>query len=179
MLDVANTYDAFFERVYAFIAYRVASVVDAEDLTSETFERVVRSAGRFDPERAGVATWVFTIAERVLIDHYRRSGRRDPTVVLEGDHHDPVWDDTPLVGPTPELRAALARLSERQRTVIGLRFGGDLTAQEIAQVVGTSEANVFQILSRSLRDLRASLDSSATADAAPAASPARARRPRR
>lgn len=179
MLDVANTYDAYFERIYAFMAYRVASVVDAEDLASETFERVVRSAGRFDPEKAGVATWIFTIAERVLIDHYRRSGRREPTVVLEDDRHDPVWDDAPLVGPTPELCAALERLSERQRTVIGLRFGGDLSAQEIAEVVGTSEANVFQILSRSLRDLRASLDGPATADASPAASPGPTQRSRR
>lgn len=179
MLDVANTYDDYFGRVYAFMAYRVVSVVDAEDLASETFERVVRSAARFDPEKAGVATWIFTIAERVLIDYYRRSGRREPTVVLEDDQHDPVWDDAPFVGPTPELCAALERLSERQRTVIGLRFGGDLSAQEIARIVGTSEANVFQILSRSLRDLRAALDEPATAGEAPATRPASGRASRR
>lgn len=168
MLDVSNTYADYFERVYAFMVYRVASVVDAEDLASETFERIVRNAGRFDPSRASTATWVFTIAERVLIDHYRRAGRRDATVEMSGDRHDPVWDDAPLVGPTPELCSALRELSERQRTVIGLRFGGDLTAQEIAVIVGISEANVFQILSRSLRRLRASLDDVPTADEAQA-----------
>lgn len=167
MLDIATTYDEYFDRVYAFLAYRVVSVVDAEDLASETFERVVRNASRFDARRASVATWIFTIAERVLIDHYRRTGRRETTVELGDGHRDPAWADAPLVGPTPELSAALRQLTDRQRTVVGLRFGGDLTAQEIAGTLGISEANVFQILSRSLRQMRASLDAPATAGEAP------------
>ena len=54
--------------------------------------------------------------------------------------------------------AALATLSQRDREIIALRFGGDLTGPEIAELLGLSLANVQQILSRSLRRLRAELD---------------------
>ena len=54
----------------------------------------------------------------------------------------------------PDLDRALAELSERDREVIALRFGGDLTGPEIAELTGLSLANVQQITSRSLRKLR-------------------------
>lgn len=59
---------------------------------------------------------------------------------------------------SPELEAALRELSDRDREVIALRFGGDLSAIEIAAVMGLSGANVHQILSRSLRKLRSLLE---------------------
>ena len=55
---------------------------------------------------------------------------------------------------SPELVEAMAALSDRDREVIALRFGGDLTGPEIAAMLGLSLANVQQILSRSLRRLR-------------------------
>ncbi len=55
---------------------------------------------------------------------------------------------------SPDLEAALARLGERERTLIALRFGGDLTGPEIAELTELSLANVQQILSRGLKKLR-------------------------
>ena len=57
-----------------------------------------------------------------------------------------------------EIADALSRLGDRDREGIALRFGGDLTGPEIAEVLGLTLANVQQILSRSLRKLRAILD---------------------
>lgn len=154
MLDVPELYTSHLERVYGFFAYRVANVTDAEDLTALTFERVVRHSARFDPALASATTWVFAIAEHVLIDHYRRQGRRDER---EFDEDEGAWraiEDRPSIGLGPELQAALSRLSERERHVVGLRFGADLSGREIAELVGVSEANVHQILSRALRRLR-------------------------
>ena len=62
---------------------------------------------------------------------------------------------------SPELAGALAQLSDRDREVIALRFGGDLTGPEIAELMDLSLANVQQILSRSLRKLRALLEAEA------------------
>lgn len=163
-LDVDDLYASHLDRLYAFFAYRTGrSPQDADDLTSATFERVVRHASRFDPKRASATTWLFTIAERVLIDHYRREGRRDERGLDEDDLEWAGPDDRPSVGLSPALEAALSGLGERERRVIGLRFGGDLSVREIATVVETSEANVHQILSRSLRRLRAELGSRAAA----------------
>jgi RNA polymerase sigma-70 factor (ECF subfamily) len=61
--------------VYAFFAYSVSHHV-AEELTSATFERVVRSWGRFDPARSAQRTWILTIARNLLTDHYRQQRHR-------------------------------------------------------------------------------------------------------
>ncbi len=62
----------------------------------------------------------------------------------------------------PDLAAALAQLGDRDREVLALRFGGDLTGSEIADLLGLSLANVQQITSRSLRKLREALEDSGT-----------------
>lgn len=160
VLDLTRVYELHVDRVYAFFAYRLSQPGDAEDLTAATFERIVRHAGRFDERRGSLATWVFTIAENVLIDHYRRQGRRDEQPLPEGDDGSAerlVTVDRPSEGLAPGLQHALEALSPRERHVIGLRFGGDLSGREIAHVLDTTEANVHQILSRSLRRIRQQL----------------------
>jgi RNA polymerase sigma-70 factor (ECF subfamily) len=61
---------------------------------------------------------------------------------------------------SPELLSALTRLTERDREVLALRFGGDMSGPEIAKLLNLSLANVQQILSRSLRRLRGLLEES-------------------
>jgi RNA polymerase sigma-70 factor (ECF subfamily) len=140
-------------RVYGFLAYRVADRHTAEDLTQATFERALRAWPRFDPRRASERAWLLTIAAHLLID-YRR---RDRSVLVEAI--DDRWL-APAAAPeergpgSAELADALAELTEREREVLALRFGGDLTGAEIAQVLGLSLANVQQITSRALRKLR-------------------------
>jgi RNA polymerase sigma-70 factor (ECF subfamily) len=65
---------------------------------------------------------------------------------------------TPRLGVSPDLENALDKLGSRERELIALRYGGDLTGPEIAELTGLSLANVQQILSRSLRRLRAELE---------------------
>jgi RNA polymerase sigma factor (sigma-70 family) len=157
----ARAYDEHVWEVYGYLAYRLTSRADAEDLTQLTFERALRAWDRFDARRAGVATWLLAIARNVLVDHYRsdRSRHEKPF-----DDHKEIeallsYDDPeePGLGISPDLAAGLERLSHRAREVIALRFGGDLTTREIAELTGLSLANVQQILSRSLRRLRAAL----------------------
>lgn len=157
--DFAQLYDEEIWKVYGFFAYRVACRHDAEDLTQRTFERALRAWPRFDPERATTGVWLLSIARNLLIDHYRadRSSRQRPLdEVDEGDFgsEPPALD----LGIEPELAQALETLSARDREILALRFGGDLTGPEIADMTGLRLANVQQILSRSLRRLRVALD---------------------
>jgi RNA polymerase sigma factor (sigma-70 family) len=157
--DFASVYDDEVWSVYGFFAYRLRSVADAEDLTQRTFERALRAWGRFDPEKAPVRVWLLTIARNLLIDHYRADvwGRQQAIEeVPEGELGSELAE--PQLGIEPELAAALARLTPREREVLALRFGGDLNGPEIAAITGHSLANVQQILSRSLRRLRARLE---------------------
>jgi len=144
--------------VYAFLAYRIGSRADAEDLTQATFERAYRAWGRYDPERASIRTWLLAIARNLLIDH-RRSARGHRDQSLEQD--DPALgavEDAPDLGLDAKLELALGMLGSREREIIALRFGGDLTGPEIALLTGLSLANVQQIMSRALRRLREELE---------------------
>ena len=159
--DFAEAYDKKMASVYGFFAYRVACREDAEDLTQQTFERALRAWSRFDPERAPLGVWLMAIARNLLVDHYRRSGtvRHEPVEQLDEER---LGNEaaTPDLGVEPELAEALATLSPRDREVIALRFGADLTGPEIAQLTNLSLANVQQILSRSLRRLHSELEGS-------------------
>lgn len=153
-LDIAQAYDEHVWQIYAYFAYRVGQRSDAEDLTQATFERAMRAAHRYDPGRAAPLTWLMTIAHNLLIDHYRQDRSKLHEQPTEDD---PLWgksESRPDLGLAPELVDGLAQLTARDREVIGLRFGADLTGPEIAELTGLSLANVQQILSRSLRRLR-------------------------
>lgn len=160
----ARLYDEHVWTVYGFFGYRLGSREDAEDLTQLTFERALKAWGRFDPERAGVGTWLLAIARNLLIDHHRadRSERLEP--LGDGLHpeHEPAGGmPETVLGLDPELEAALGRLDDRERELLALRFGGDLNGPEIAGLTGLTLANVQQILSRTLRRLRADLETGA------------------
>jgi RNA polymerase sigma-70 factor (ECF subfamily) len=159
--DFATVYDEHVWQVYGFFAYRMRNRADAEDLTQQTFERALRSWSRYDPSRAGVGTWLIVIARNLLIDHARadRSSRRQPLDELDSGNDALVATvDAPDLGLEPSLERALASLGRRDREIIALRFGGDLNGPEIAEVTGLSLANVQQILSRSLRRMRAVIE---------------------
>ena len=145
------------DAVYAFFAYSVPRAA-AEDLTSSTFERVVRSWRSYDPRRASERTWILTIARNLLTDHYRRQSHRD---ALSTDEHPGLMDSLVAVDDGIEqvlgedaLRAWLEPLDQREREVVALRYAADLPATEVAKLLGLSAANVHQIASRSLRRLR-------------------------
>ena len=149
-------------RVYGFLAYRLDDRGSVEDLTQATFERALRAWGRFDPRRASEGAWLLAIARNLLIDHLRRDRSRQLEPLDEGTLPAVAGPEERLT-TAPELAAALAQLGERDREVLALRFGGDLTGAEIAALLGLKLANVQQITSRSLRRLRELLEQSGAA----------------
>jgi RNA polymerase sigma factor (sigma-70 family) len=160
-MEFEDAYDEHLSRVYGFFAYRVSSRDDAEDLTQQCFERALRAWDRFDPRRAALSTWLLAIARNLLIDHYRARAPEGEGARLEDIPESAlpsVNGAVPDLGLEPELAAALEQLAERDREIVALRYGADLTGPEIAALTGLTLANVQQILSRSLRRLRAALE---------------------
>jgi RNA polymerase sigma-70 factor (ECF subfamily) len=152
----ARVYEEQIWAVYGFLAYRCSDRATAEDLTQATFERALRAWSRFDPRRASERTWLLAIARNLLIDH-ARSSRSVPAAEIDEQALPTVPGPEEQTAGSPELAAALELLSLRDREVLALRFGGDLTGAEIAAMLDLSLANVQQILSRTLRKLRESL----------------------
>ena len=159
--DFGVIYDEHVWRVYGFFAYRMRSRQDAEDLTQLTFERALRGWETYDERRAGVGSWLLVIARNLLTDHLRALASRPRNAIGEQDlevlH---ATSDTPSLGLDPDLERALGVLNQRERELVALRFGADLTGPEIAELTQLTLANVQQILSRALRRMRGVLDGS-------------------
>lgn len=159
--ELRRLYTEHVSAVYAFLAYSVGRQT-AEDLAAATFERAIRAWDRYDAARASERTWLLAIARNALTDHYRRQAHRnarslddEPALVATlADAHDPLAQALSAHAFT----AILADLAPREREVLALRYGGDLSAREIADVLELSEANVHQIVSRTLRKLRELVD---------------------
>jgi RNA polymerase sigma factor (sigma-70 family) len=144
--------------VYGYFRFHVPSVDVAEDLTAETFLKLVRSAVRYDPAKGSPRAWILAIARNVLRDWARR-GRLRQYVAL-GNLHDLEWD-----APSPEERLlreeevgrlldAVAGLAPGDRELIGLRYGSGLDGAEVAEILGVSEGMVRTRLWRALGRLR-------------------------
>jgi RNA polymerase sigma-70 factor, ECF subfamily len=139
-------------RVYAYAAYRVGAGPDAEDVTSEAFERALRYRDSFDPRRGDPAAWLIGIARRCIADtgvQRARATAELPERVLEGQ------DDSSL--DRLELRAAVAQLDERDRELVALRYGADLTARQIGELLDLKTNAVEVALHRALARLRREL----------------------
>jgi len=160
--EFLHVYDEHVWDIYGYLAYRLGSRADAEDLTQLTFERAFRAWGKFDPSRASARTWLLAIARNALTDHRRRDRSARTNTIGEGGIDEAALPASEgpeaSTGISPELEQALAVLGRRERTVIALRFGGGLKGPEIAEVLGLSVANVQQLMSRALRRLRTELE---------------------
>src|SRR3954447_7293909 len=160
--EFSELYDDQIWGVYGFFGYRVGRHDVAEDLTQLTFEKALRAWRRYDASRAAPRVWLFAIARNVLIDHYRRNGSEREEPIGEEEDAVGVLGIEPGPGPlglSPALERALATLDQRDREVIALRYGADLTGPQIAELMDLSLANVQQIASRALRRLRSELQS--------------------
>lgn len=150
-------YRSNFSRVYGYFAYHVPADV-AEELTAATFERVVRFWPSFDAARGHTRAWVLAIARNVLADHFTQLkakgtvplGEEGERIELHAAGRDPLARRLSI----DTVKQWLTLLNPRQREVVAMRYAADLTTREIATVLATSEANVHQILSRSLALLR-------------------------
>ena len=140
-------------RVYAYVAYRIGDGPEAEDVTSATFERALRYRTTYDARRGEPIAWLLGIARRCLDDARAASAAapRDDPVEVEEDF---AADAERRV----MLADALSNLSERDRDLLALRYGSDLTARQIAGVMDMQVNAVEVALHRALARLRSELE---------------------
>ena len=156
--------DPGFERwlppVYAYFRRRVADDETAEDLTSETFERILRALPRFSPrgdvERA-TRVWVYRIAGNVYKNTLRRWGRRGAHDAALAEGAPAAVEERAGLEHALMVRRAMAALEAGDRDILTLRYWDGLTAREIAEVVGMAQREVYTALERCHRQLRRTL----------------------
>jgi RNA polymerase sigma-70 factor, ECF subfamily len=140
-------------RVYSYAAYRLGDGPDAEDVTSETFERALRYRDSFDSRRGDPASWLIGIARRCIADAAlsRELPTDEPAERAVEGHEDDIMRRI-------ELAAAIAQLDERDRELVALRYGADLTARQIGELFDLKTNAVEVALHRALARLRRELE---------------------
>ena len=151
-------YQNYFPRIYAYVASRVSTRQDAEDIVSDVFVSVIEAIDRFEYRGNGsFAAWLFRIAYNEVQGHYRQTLRRStiPLADIDIESHELPQDEALSQKEQAErLRAMLQTLSPRRQEIITLRYFGELRNQEIAEVLGLNEKTVASHLSRGLEDLQ-------------------------
>jgi len=145
-------------RVYSYVAYRVGDGPDAEDLTSETFERALRYKKSYDSTKGEPVAWLIGIARR-CIEGRPPSLELSSEYLERADHGDLEDDSLRRIA----LSSAVECLEERDRELIALRYGADLTARQIAEVQGAKTNAIEVALHRALGRLRAHIEGSESA----------------
>jgi RNA polymerase sigma-70 factor, ECF subfamily len=155
---LANPQDLI-RRVYGFVAYRVGDGPDAEDITSDVFERAVRYRDSYKRSKGEPIAWLIGIARGCIADAHQQRVRRLDTGELDEDVTEPEGET--IESQTTQrlaLHDALARLDERERELVALRYGADLSVRRIGRIVGMKPNAVDVALHRARARLRGQLE---------------------
>ncbi len=151
-------FEHFAPRVKGFLMSSGLDGALAEECTQEAMATVWHKAHLFDPSRAGVATWVFTIARNKKIDALRKQKRPEPEELTWGPDAEPDQADViALQQETASLGAALAALPAKQRDLIEKAYFGDLSHSEIAAQTGLPLGTIKSRIRLALDRLRHSM----------------------
>lgn len=146
----AVLYEANFDRVYAFVARRVPSREETEDLTAEVFHQALASLGGFEWQGTPFAAWLIGIASHLIAQRWQRAT----------DHIEVPAEELETIGVSDhaERQAVLGQLVDRlpddQRLVIRRRFVDQKSVREIAQELRRSEGAIKQLQFRAIERLR-------------------------
>ena len=151
----AALFQHFAPRVKGFLMKSGSDAALAEDCAQDVMATLWNKAAQFDPARASVATWVFTIARNRRIDIARRARRPEPEVLDWGPEAEPDQAEIYEAGQeTARLVAALADLPEKQRALIERAFYGDLSHSDIASETGLPLGTIKSRIRLALERLR-------------------------
>lgn len=154
--------EASIRRVYAYVAYRLGDGPDAEDVTSEVFERALRYRESYDRSKGEPIAWLLGIASRCTSESLAARADVLPTRIVEPTDGRSLEEDSVR---RLTLADALAQLGERDQELIALRFGADLTAAQIARTLDARTNAIEVALHRALERLRSILESEGADDA--------------
>jgi RNA polymerase sigma-70 factor (ECF subfamily) len=146
-----------FDRIYSYLHMSVGSRHDAEDLTTQTFVKMLEAIGRFQWRSVPFSAWLFRIAHNLAMDHFRASRRWQPEEEIpegiQGEESSAEEQALASLGQT-SLLALIDRLSPEQRQVLTLKFVFRFSNAETAAILGKTEGAVKSLQHRALASLQ-------------------------
>ncbi len=151
----AELFEHFAPRIKGFLMKSGSDPTTAEECAQDVMTTLWRKAEQFDPTRASVATWIFTIARNRRIDMMRRDRRPEPEDLPWGPAPEPEQSEViELQQESTRLVKAIAALPDTQRQLVEQAYFGDLTHSEIAKVTGLPLGTIKSRLRLALDRLR-------------------------
>jgi len=150
-----------FDRIYSYLHVSVGNRHDAEDLTTQTFVKMLESINRFRWQSAPFSAWLFRIAHNLAMDHFRANRRWQP----EEEVPEPAADDSTsaeegafeAIGRKSMLEL-IDELSGEQQQVLTLKFVFNFSNGEAATILGKTEGAIKSLQHRALASLQKQLD---------------------
>jgi RNA polymerase sigma-70 factor (ECF subfamily) len=150
-----------FDRIYSYLHVSVGNRHDAEDLTTQTFLRMLEAIGRFRWQSAPFSAWLFRIAHNLAMDHFRASKRWQP----EEEVPEPEPDESTSaeagalesIGRRSMLEL-IEDLSPEQQQVLTLKFVFNFSNGEVATILGKTEGAIKSLQHRALVSLQKQLE---------------------
>jgi len=156
----AQLYEAYFDKIYRYIAMRIRNETEAEDMTQQVFMKVLQSISSYKNTGVPFSSWLYRIAHNQLVDFLRQQNKKS-TVDIEGLPLPYMGDDPQHMmekqADVEELKKATKQLTAAQQEVLSLRFAGELSIAECADIMGKSEGAIKALQHSAVLALRKAL----------------------
>jgi RNA polymerase sigma-70 factor, ECF subfamily len=146
-----------FDRIYSYLHMSVGNRHDAEDLTTQTFMKMLESIKGFRWQAAPFSAWLFRIAHNLAMDHFRATRRWQP----EEEVPEPVGETEPSAEAAAlqsigrqSMLELIEDLSQEQKQVLTLKFVFNLPNAEVATILGKTEGAIKSLQHRALVSLQ-------------------------
>ncbi len=146
-----------FDRIYSYLHLTVGNRHDAEDLTTQTFLKMLESIGRFRWGAAPFSAWLFRIAHNLAMDHFRARRRWQPEEEVPeppGMVESSAEEEAMRALSSESMLDLIEQLSDEQRQVLILKFVFDFSNEEAATVLDKTEGAVKSLQHRALASLQ-------------------------
>ena len=146
-----------FDRIYSYLHMSVGNRHDAEDLTTQTFLKMLEAIGRFRWHSAPFSAWLFRIAHNLAMDHFRATKRWQPEEEVpepEGSEEASAEEDALASIGRQSMLELIENLSHEQQQVLTLKFVFNFSNGEAATILDKSEGAVKSLQHRALASLQ-------------------------
>ena len=160
-IDVGYTLESMYCRyhknVYNYIAFRINNQHDAEELASDVFVKAMRNLHSYN-SRFPMEAWLIGIAKNTVTDYLRKAMRRqfiplDSIMGLMSPSRQP--EEVVVINEEhKQLMAAMAKLRDKERQILSMKFATELKHSEIAEILGISESHVGVTAHRAINKLK-------------------------